>query len=411
MKITFWRAVIVLAALLAHMPQGADARRGGRKNKSNGGHVNGDRVLLSSVSTLVVHSGDMTAHRRVPAVAQLEPVSGDALGLYTVRDMACHNIGFGDGGAEDVRWVCTAANMPEEFRLGTTDVECEGYQSADDPFILRGSCAVRYGIYLTAAGHARYSERNCHYSLFDMVFPIVMLCLFFGLIGLVIFTTTRRRRAKRIAKMDLDVYSTIENQWLDCVDQLPLQGGANDPSDDSEEPPPPYTSINEEAQVKVVHPCDIAREALLPAVEHDQQYSPVKTFDDAAASSSEPTGSSSPPLFPPVATAQSSEWRRVPSHLFFPLLAVYHFLDHLATPSPSEVEHVRWCLRHRRDHPFCVLPAHVTAMEHFARTWESRGTSVVLVDEWNRDHHHSPSSNDPSSSTHSSTGFGGTFRR
>lgn len=39
-----------------------------------------------------------------------------------------------DYGDEDVNWACTAS-LPKEFKLGATDVICEGYiQTASDGF-------------------------------------------------------------------------------------------------------------------------------------------------------------------------------------------------------------------------------------------------------------------------------------
>ena len=42
------------------------------------------------------------------------------------------------------------------IRLGSTDVICEGYSSAEDPAVLKGSCGVEYRLMLTEAGHEKY---------------------------------------------------------------------------------------------------------------------------------------------------------------------------------------------------------------------------------------------------------------
>lgn len=70
--------------------------------------------------------------------------------------MRCENMGssYGDG---DVEWSCSAS-LPEELRLGSTDVICEGYESADDPFVLKGSCGVEYRVVLTDKGEQRYPD-------------------------------------------------------------------------------------------------------------------------------------------------------------------------------------------------------------------------------------------------------------
>ena len=55
---------------------------------------------------------------------------------YRVEAMQCKNMG-GSYGAEDIQWSCTA-EVPDEFKLGRTEVVCEGYSSPDDPHVLRG---------------------------------------------------------------------------------------------------------------------------------------------------------------------------------------------------------------------------------------------------------------------------------
>jgi hypothetical protein len=51
-----------------------------------------------------------------------------------VQVMRCTNSGSGYD-TDDVEWTCKAA-LPPEFKLGSTDVICEGYSSSDDPYIL-----------------------------------------------------------------------------------------------------------------------------------------------------------------------------------------------------------------------------------------------------------------------------------
>ncbi|OAA67466.1 DUF1183 domain protein [Cordyceps fumosorosea ARSEF 2679] len=116
-------------------------------------------VLLSSVQTLTVRGGGAkTTHRRVRAIPQLRCVSPDRAlcALHAVDLMRCTNQGssYGD---EDVEWSCEAS-LPPELRLGATDVVCEGYASADDPYVLKGSCGVEYTLALTDQGERRYPE-------------------------------------------------------------------------------------------------------------------------------------------------------------------------------------------------------------------------------------------------------------
>jgi hypothetical protein len=71
--------------------------------------------------------------------------------------MRCTNAGA-DYDPEDVQWTCQAS-LPTEFKLGSTEVVCEGYESPEDPFVLKGSCGVEYRLILTEEGERRFGER------------------------------------------------------------------------------------------------------------------------------------------------------------------------------------------------------------------------------------------------------------
>ncbi|KAG6044159.1 hypothetical protein E4U39_003672 [Claviceps sp. Clav50 group G5] len=113
-------------------------------------------ILLSQVETLTLRGhGAKTTHRRVSAIPQLKCTSSKELcNLYNVEVMRCTNQGSSYGG-EDIEWSCSAS-LPEELKLGSTEVICEGYDSADDPYVLKGSCGVEYTLMLTSIGQARY---------------------------------------------------------------------------------------------------------------------------------------------------------------------------------------------------------------------------------------------------------------
>ena len=44
-----------------------------------------------------------------------------------------------------MQWECKT-DMDNAYRFGTVNVNCEGYSSRDDPYVLRGSCGVSYVI-------------------------------------------------------------------------------------------------------------------------------------------------------------------------------------------------------------------------------------------------------------------------
>ncbi|KAH8663596.1 hypothetical protein BGZ60DRAFT_432735 [Tricladium varicosporioides] len=114
-----------------------------------------DAILLSKVKTLTLRSNAKTAHRRVPAVDQLV-CKGPACRHYKVEVMRCTNAGSAYN-EEDVEWSCTA-DMPDDFKLGSTDVQCEGYKNRDDPYVLKGSCGVEYRLLFTDKGEEKYGS-------------------------------------------------------------------------------------------------------------------------------------------------------------------------------------------------------------------------------------------------------------
>jgi len=113
-------------------------------------------VLLSNVKTLTLRKDLRTSHRRVSAIPQLRCVGGNAKDLYDIDVLRCKNQGA-DYDDENIQWTCTAA-LPEEFKLGATDVICEGYDSPEDPYILKGSCGVEYRLLLTEKGEEKYGK-------------------------------------------------------------------------------------------------------------------------------------------------------------------------------------------------------------------------------------------------------------
>ena len=113
-------------------------------------------ILLSNVKTLTLRENAKTAHRRVPAVPQLKCIGGSGKPHYAIDVMRCKNAGS-DYDSEDIQWTCTA-NLPEEFKLGSTEVICEGYDSASDPYVLKGSCGVEYRLLLTEKGEEKYGK-------------------------------------------------------------------------------------------------------------------------------------------------------------------------------------------------------------------------------------------------------------
>jgi hypothetical protein len=116
-----------------------------------------DSVLLSKISSLTLRAGQKTSARRSSPIPQLQCIGGNARGLYDVDVMRCTNAGS-DYDDDNVQWTCKAS-LPADFKLGSTDVSCEGYDSSEDPYVLKGSCGVSYRLVLTEEGERKYGHR------------------------------------------------------------------------------------------------------------------------------------------------------------------------------------------------------------------------------------------------------------
>ncbi|KAL2855459.1 hypothetical protein BJY01DRAFT_204179 [Aspergillus pseudoustus] len=115
-------------------------------------------ILLSQVQSLTLRGGRLTSSRRVSPIPQLKCVgpSKRICNMYEIESMRCTNEGYGYD-EEDVQWTCTAS-LPGEFKLGSTEVVCEGYRDADDPWVLKGSCGVEYRMLLTELGERKFGR-------------------------------------------------------------------------------------------------------------------------------------------------------------------------------------------------------------------------------------------------------------
>lgn len=128
----------------------------------------GDSILLKDIEVLTLYNGKMTTGGRSSPVPQLECVKGGTAPCdsFRPRVVQCYNRGF-DG--VDVQWECKT-DMDNAFRFGDVEVSCEGYSHRDDPYVLRGSCGLRYSIDYTKEGlnqkqgHNYYGSQDSGYS-------------------------------------------------------------------------------------------------------------------------------------------------------------------------------------------------------------------------------------------------------
>ncbi|KAL1868987.1 hypothetical protein Plec18167_007989 [Paecilomyces lecythidis] len=153
-------------------------------------------ILLSNVNTLTLRGDRMTTGRRLSPIPQLTCTgpSKRICNLYPIETMRCTNVGY-DYDREDVQWTCTA-DLPPEFKLGSTDVICEGYRDSDDPWVLKGSCGVEYRLLLTELGESRFGnivqkEKSGWSRLGSTLFDLLFFAFICGVV-LVILTAIVR---------------------------------------------------------------------------------------------------------------------------------------------------------------------------------------------------------------------------
>nr|XP_053653308.1 store-operated calcium entry-associated regulatory factor-like [Cherax quadricarinatus]XP_053653309.1 store-operated calcium entry-associated regulatory factor-like [Cherax quadricarinatus] len=121
--------------------------------------TSGESILLKDVEVLTLYNGKMTTGRRSSPVPQLQCVKGGTApcDAFIPRVVQCYNRGW-DG--VDVQWECKT-DMDNAFRFGEIEVSCEGYSNRDDPFVLKGSCGLRYSIDYTKEGlHQKQGHHN-----------------------------------------------------------------------------------------------------------------------------------------------------------------------------------------------------------------------------------------------------------
>ncbi|KAM5264573.1 store-operated calcium entry-associated regulatory factor [Ctenodactylus gundi] len=114
-----------------------------------------DRILLRDIKALTLHYDRYTTSRRLDPMPQLICVGGTAsCDSYTPKVIQCQNKGW-DG--YDVQWECKT-DLDIAYRIGKTVMSCEGYESSEDQYVLRGSCSLEYHLDYTEIGLKKLKE-------------------------------------------------------------------------------------------------------------------------------------------------------------------------------------------------------------------------------------------------------------
>ncbi|XP_053156460.1 store-operated calcium entry-associated regulatory factor [Hemicordylus capensis] len=146
-----------------------------------------EKILLREVQALTLYPGQYTNYRRSSPIPQLQCTGGTAgCSAYTPDVVQCYNKGW-DG--YDVQWECKA-HLDNSYCFGKIDVNCEGYDYPDDPYILKGSCGLQYTLELAKNGQQKtsyfgsnYHSTTSHDSLSSgagVVLVILFVVLAFG---------------------------------------------------------------------------------------------------------------------------------------------------------------------------------------------------------------------------------------
>lgn len=161
--------------------------------------------------------------------------------------MRCKNSGS-DYDEDSIQWTCTAS-LPEDFKLGSTDVICEGYDYPEDPYILKGSCGVEYRLILTDKGKEKHGNGRGGWfgdddgdshggpkTMGERVAAALFWMLFIGVVGWMVYSAFVRRAqgpAGGVAGGNRPGWGG-GGGW---------GGGYND-DNNNDDPPPPYYPSN-----------------------------------------------------------------------------------------------------------------------------------------------------------------------
>jgi hypothetical protein len=166
--------------------------------------------------------------------------------------MRCKNSGA-DYDENSIQWTCTAS-LPEEFKLGSTDVICEGYDYPEDPYILKGSCGVEYRLILTEKGQEKYGKdkggwwggddeedrREGPKTMAEKIAGGLFWMLFGGVVGWMIYSALRNRAQGPAGAGP--VVGGNRPGWGGGGGGGGGWGEGN--NDDTDDPPPPYYPNN-----------------------------------------------------------------------------------------------------------------------------------------------------------------------
>ena len=130
-----------------------------------------DKMLISDVDIIVLNNAEMTSGRRAPPVPQLECLRNC---YNTPSEVTCTNNGKSDNG--DPIWDCKA-DLPSSVHFATMNVQCEGYDYPDDPYILKNSCGLSYSLSSRSFNKSNPSTKDREPSPMGGIILLMMIVL------------------------------------------------------------------------------------------------------------------------------------------------------------------------------------------------------------------------------------------
>ncbi|GAA5902490.1 uncharacterized protein JCM6883_001424 [Sporobolomyces salmoneus] len=143
-----------------------------------------NRIPMTSLTALTLHSNRKTTSRRHPPVPQLT-CEGKLCRQYQPSIVQCVKVG--DDGVGGLEWKCEA-ELPKGIRFGKLEVGCEGWDGPDDPFVLKASCGLTYRLVPASrsleedSGSYRSSFSKSQLSFSDLLFYLLFAFALFTLL-------------------------------------------------------------------------------------------------------------------------------------------------------------------------------------------------------------------------------------
>lgn len=137
-----------------------------------------DRIKLIDIKYLTLYKDRLSTYRRLSPIQQLQCTSGCEY-THLPSIVNCYNLGW-DG--KTVQWECRA-ELDTNYKFGTIQISCEGYDYKGDEYVLVGSCGLEYSI----------ESKNASIGTMGIIFLAIFAIIGVGIFGFCIYVAYRYR--------------------------------------------------------------------------------------------------------------------------------------------------------------------------------------------------------------------------